>query len=183
MGFNFHMLYRIGKSNSMDIFYGVSLRGGGDDKMCWKPSKRSGFEVRGYYRVLIRTSDQLFPWKSKWKSKICSRVAFFVWTAALGKIVTIGNLHKRNIWILDYCYTCKCNGEIVDHLLLHYPIAMVFGSFGVLWAMPRMVIDLQACWQGRFGQHRNGVIWMAAPHCLMWFLWRERNDQCFEDSE
>ena len=56
MGFNFHMLYRIGKSNSMDIFYGVSLRGGGDDKMCWKPSKRRGFEVRGYYRVLIRTS-------------------------------------------------------------------------------------------------------------------------------
>ena len=46
-----------------------------------------------------------------------------------------------------------------------------------------MVTDLQACWQGRFGQHRNGVIWMAAPHCLMWYLWRERNDQQFEDSE
>ena len=34
-----------------------------------------------------------------------------------------------------------------------------------------------------FGHPCNGVIWMAVSHCLMWSIWRERNSQCFEDSE
>ena len=37
--------------------------------------------------------------------------------------------------------------------------------------------------QGKFVRHCNGVIWMAAPHCLMWCIWWERNNRCFEDSE
>ena len=44
-------------------------------------------------------------------------------------------------------------------------------------------MELLACWQGKFGSHRSGVIWMAVPHCLMWCIWSERNNQCFEDSE
>ena len=31
--------------------------------------------------------------------------------------------------------------------------------------------------------HNNGVIWMAVPYCLMWCIWRERNNRCFEDFE
>ena len=85
MGINFHMLYRIGKSNSMDIIYGVSLCGGGDDKMCWKPSKKRGFEVRGYYRVLIHTSDQLFPWKRKMEVKDPFYSCFLCFDCSLGK--------------------------------------------------------------------------------------------------
>ena len=77
--------------------------------------------------------------------------------------------------ILDWCYMCKSNGESVDHLLLHCPIvyelwSMVFTLFGIHWAMPKTVVELLACWQGNFGHHRNGVIWIAIPHC-------------FEDSE
>ena len=51
------------------------------------------------------------------------------------------NLRKRKVWILDWCYICKCNGELVHHLFLHYPVAMdlwsmVLGLFGVSWVMP-----------------------------------------------
>ena len=60
---------------------------------------------------------------------------------------------------------------------------MVFTLFGIHWAMPKIVVELLACWQGNFGHHRNGVIWMAVPHCLMWCIWRERNNRCFEDFE
>ena len=83
---------------------------------------------------------------------------------------------------------CKSTGESVDHLLLHCPIvyelwSMVFALFGIHWAMPKTAVELLACWQGNFGHHRNGVIWMVVPHCLMWCIWRERNNRCFEDSE
>jgi len=35
-----------------------------------------------------------------------------------------------------------------------------------------MVVELLACWQGKFGWRRNGAIWMAVPHCFLWCLSR-----------
>ena len=110
-----------------------------------------------------KSFDQSFPWKSVWKSKVPSRVSFFVWIAALGNILTIDNLRKRRILILDWCHMCKRNGESVDHLLIHCPIAfdlksMVFTLFGIHWVMPKTVMELLACWQGKFGRHRNSAI-------------------------
>ena len=60
---------------------------------------------------------------------------------------------------------------------------MIFGLFGVCWVMPMSVVGLFACWQGRFGRHRNGDIWKVVPLCLMWCIWKERNGRCFEDIE
>ena len=83
---------------------------------------------------------------------------------------------------------CECNDESVDHLWLHCPIAldlrsMILGLFGVYWVMPKSVVELLACWQGLFGCHWNGHIWIFIPHCLMWCIWRERNSKSFEDIE
>ena len=179
------------ESNSLSVFwnviYGASLRGIGEDKMCWTLAKSKGFEVSSYYWALLGVCTQSFPRRSIWKQKVPSRVAFFVWTVALGTILTIDNLCKKKALILDWCYMCKSNGESVDHLLLHCPIvyelwSMVFILFGIHWAMPKIVVELLACWQGNFGHHRYGVIWMAVPHCLMmWCIWRERNNWCFAD--
>nr|XP_023874649.1 uncharacterized protein LOC111987174 [Quercus suber] len=141
-------------SSFLDTIYGSSIRGFGEDKMCWMPSRDKGFKVNDYYRILVGSTDICFPWKSIWKQKIPSRVAFFVWTAALGKCLTIDNLRKRKVWILDWCYMCKCNGESIDHLFFHCLVAtdlwaMVLGLFGVSWVMPQSVLGLLECWQGR----------------------------------
>ena len=83
---------------------------------------------------------------------------------------------------------CKRNGESVVHLFIQCPIAfdlwsMVFTLFGIHWVMPKTVVELLACWQGKFGRHQNYAIWIAVPHCLMWCIWWERNNQHFVDSE
>ena len=116
----------------INSIYSTLVRGIKVDKRCWLPCKSKGFRVSTYYHLLVGHSEHFFPWKSIWKQKIPSRVAFFVWTAALGKCLTIDNLRKRKICILDWCYMCKCNSESVDHLFLHCPVAselwdMVFG--------------------------------------------------------
>ena len=49
--------------------------------------------------------------------------------------------------------------------------------------MPQSIVGLLACWQGRFGCHRNGYIWLIVLHYLLWCLWRKRNSRCFEDKE
>ena len=49
-------------------------------------------------------------------------VVFFVWTTALGKILTLDNLRKRSV-VVEWCCMCKKNGKSIDHLLIHCKIA------------------------------------------------------------
>jgi hypothetical protein len=73
-------------------------------------------------------------------------------------------------------------------LLLHCSVAqelwsLIFALFGIACVMPRGVVDLLSCWSGRFGNSESGAIWKAIPHCLMWCLWRERNNRTFSGEE
>jgi len=52
------------------------------------------FEVRSFYYALIPHDHAPFPWRSIWWSKVPLRVAFFTWSTALGKILTLDNLRK-----------------------------------------------------------------------------------------
>ena len=51
----------------LETIYGSSIRGLGEDKMCWIPSKVKGFLVSDYYRILAGSAFFGFPWKSIWK--------------------------------------------------------------------------------------------------------------------
>ena len=105
----------------------------------------------------------------------------FVFVVSSLGILIFDNLIKRGYhkWI----------GVVsVNHLLLHCPIAsklwsMVWSLFGVIWVMPQSVADLFASWQGPFGRQHNIDLCLADPHCVLWCLWRERNNRCFEGME
>ena len=86
----------------------------GEDRLCWKPAKSRGFEVGGYYNSLVSTTTIFFPWKIPWKSKVLPRVVFFSRTVALGRILTMDNLVKRQIIVTKWYYMCKNFGELVD---------------------------------------------------------------------
>ena len=104
----------------MEIVYSSEVRGVGPDKVCWKLAKSGGFEVSSFYLSFYPPSLS-FSWRSMWQSKVPPRVAFFSWSASFGKILTIDNLRKWRIVVLDWCYMYKRCGESVDHLLLHCP--------------------------------------------------------------
>jgi hypothetical protein len=172
----------------IEILYAKAGIGSGIDAIRWGAAKSKSFTVASYYRALSGMYNGSFPWKLIWKSRAPPRVAFFLWTATLGRILTIDNLRKRNVMVLDWCCMCKKGAESVEHLLLHCPFAgeiwsMVFGLFGIVWVMPRTILELLDCWQGCFGKHRNFMIWRVIPHCLMWCIWRERNGRSFENCE
>ena len=50
----------------MVAIYGLSVRGFGEDKMCWKTDRSKGFMVKDYYSLLAGSIDFCFPWKSIW---------------------------------------------------------------------------------------------------------------------
>uniref|UniRef100_A0A2N9FAP7 Reverse transcriptase zinc-binding domain-containing protein n=1 Tax=Fagus sylvatica TaxID=28930 RepID=A0A2N9FAP7_FAGSY len=85
------------------VLYSSSAKGHGEDSICWRGGFKDGFQVKAYYRAILPQSGFTLPWKSIWKSKAPPRVAFFVWTAALGSILTTDNLRRRQVIVLDYC--------------------------------------------------------------------------------
>ena len=54
-------------SSFIETIYGSSIKGFGEDKMCWIPSKDKGFLVKDYYRILAGPANLGFPWRSIWK--------------------------------------------------------------------------------------------------------------------
>jgi hypothetical protein len=173
-------------STFMDCIYACPLKGEGEDHICWE--RLHTFSIKRYYQSLTPITSILFPWKTIWKAKVPPRVAFLSWITSLGKALTIDNLRKRGLILQNWCCLCKSNGESVDHLFIHCPMAtdmwwMVFGMFGVQWVMPRTIMDLFSCWSGRLGSHDTVLVWKMIPHCLIWCLWHERNARHFEDSE
>jgi len=122
-----------------------------EDKLWWSPSRKGKFDVRSFYKIFAYKETAHFPWKSIWRTKVPLKVAFFAWVAALGKILTLNNLRKRQVIVIDRCCMCKKNWESVDHLLLHYEVTCllwnaIFSRFSLSWVMPRRVVDLLACW-------------------------------------
>ena len=175
-------------SSFLDLLYSTTIHKHEEDKLIWKLSPGKDFQVKSFYNAICSLGFGSFPWMSIWKTKAPPRVAFFSWTAALGKILTSENLRHRGIILVNWCCMCKVAGESVDHLLLHCTYAreiwdMIFVLFGVHWVMPRSVMALFDCWQGSLGRHQNAMIWRAVPHCVLWCLWRERNAWTFEGCE
>uniref|UniRef100_A0A2N9EUJ9 Reverse transcriptase zinc-binding domain-containing protein n=1 Tax=Fagus sylvatica TaxID=28930 RepID=A0A2N9EUJ9_FAGSY len=159
----------------------------GPDVMKWKLRQHGRFEVKSFYQALIGQSTTHFPWKAIWKVKAPRRVAFFVWSAAWGKILTCDNLMRRGYSLAGWCCMCRKGWETGDHLLIHCVVATdlwsaVLRSFGVCWVFPNSIKDLVYGWFNSFGKH-DSAIWNLVPLCLMWTVWRERNQRTFEDLE
>ena len=119
------------------------------------------------------------------KVKVPKRVAFFIWIAAHGQILTLDNLMLRGRPLAIRCCLCCCNAESVDHLLLFCLIAhslwmYMLRLFGIVWVMPSSVVDLLFCWYHWLGKH-SFDIWDSVPSCLMWTIWTERNWRSFKD--
>jgi hypothetical protein len=81
--------------------YSIQLRHGDEDRISWSPSNRSKFEVKSFYEVLTSQDGPSFLWKSIWSVKSPSRVTFFVWIATLEKILTLDNLRKMNVVVVE----------------------------------------------------------------------------------
>ena len=58
-----------------------------------------------------------------WQTQAPPRSVFFAWSAALSKILTLNNLRKRHVIVINRCCMCKRSEEMVDHLLLHCEVA------------------------------------------------------------
>ena len=155
--------------------------------MSWTLQQHGRFDAKSFYHALSGQSASTFPWKAIWRVKAPKRVAFFVWTAAWGKILTCDNFIRRGYTMAGWCCMCRSGWETGEHLLIHCALASklwyaVLRSFGVCWVFPNRIVDLLFGWYNSCGKHVSAV-WNLVPLCLMWTVWRERNRRTFEDVE
>jgi hypothetical protein len=52
--------------------------------------------------------------------------SFFVLTVAFGQILTLDNLTKGIVIIVELCCMCKRSGESIAHVLIHCELAKEF---------------------------------------------------------
>jgi hypothetical protein len=149
--------------------------------MVWTPS-RHGFAVKSYYTILSSPNSEepgSFPWKSIWKVKAPTHIAFFLWATTVGRILTVDNLKRRGFQLINRYCLCKKDEEIINHLLLHCEFSvdiwhLVLISFGVSWVTPGNVSQLLQCWKFFRHGHPREAIWKVIPALLMWSIWREK---------
>ena len=157
------------------------------DTLCWWLKGDGKFDTQSYYHAIRGASNSLFPWKGVWKPKIPKLVAFFLWTATHGRILTLNNLMLKGRPLANWCCMCCCDGISIDHLFLHCPVthslwAFMLQAFGIHWVMPGSLADLLSSWHQWLGKH-NSEIWNLVLGCLMWIMWLGRNRRSFEDKE
>ena len=90
--------------------------------------------------------------------------------------------------IPNRCFLCKQEEETTDHLLLFCEKArmlwlLIFSLFRVHWVMHSSVKRNLLGWHGSFVGKKREKAWRAAPLCLMWIIWKERNRRAFDDIE
>jgi hypothetical protein len=114
------------------LLYSIRVRREGEDKLWWAPSHKGKFDVRSFYKFHACKDDVPFPWKSIWRTKVPLKLTFFVWSAALGKILSMDFLGKKHVIEVAWALW-----------------NVVFSRFGLSWVMPHRDA-LGVLWCGRW---------------------------------
>ncbi|GMP39961.1 hypothetical protein CsSME_00010601 [Camellia sinensis var. sinensis] len=124
------------------------------DSFVWDVWSSQGvFSVSSFFGVLEEGGGGVFPWKCIWAMGSPSKIAFFVWTAALGRILTIDNLIRRRHGLINWCCMCYRDAKTVDNLLLHCPVVsrlwnFLVALFGFVWVKPETLMGVLQSWGG-----------------------------------
>ena len=127
-----------------------------------------------------------FPWHSIWNPIVPPKLGFFAWEASWGKVLTLDQLKRRGFTLVNRCFLCEEEEETIDHLLIHCSIAKMLWNLLLAivdynWVSPLTVCQALLAWQSaRVGKKRKSV-WLAAPLCLFWTVWNERNRAAFDN--
>ncbi|RVW40081.1 putative ribonuclease H protein [Vitis vinifera] len=126
-----------------------------EDSVRMEAGRQRRFWGQGAYRSLSGYSVGAFPNRRIWMDRVPTKVSFFAWEAAWGKILTLDKLQRRGWQLPNRCYLCGCEEENANHILLHCTVVKTIWEitlviFGVQWVFPESVIEVLHSWRGSF---------------------------------
>ena len=66
-----------------------------EDSVVWKEGRNGQFRVEEAYSLLDSPVTTVFPKNKIWVERVPTKIVFFAWEAAWGKIMTLDRLQKR----------------------------------------------------------------------------------------
>ena len=170
----------------LQFLYNKKIIPSQEDRLLLKESITDGFSVRLMYSKLVYSPPLDFPYRSIWNPIVPPKLGFFAWKASWGKVLTLDQLKRRGIPLVNRCFLCEEKEETIDHLLIHCSRAkmlwdLVLTITDTNWVFPRMVCQCLLAWQSVSVGKKRKKVWMAVPLCLFWTLWMERNRVVFEN--
>ena len=101
-------------------------------------------------------------------------------------MLTLDQLKRLGRALANRCFLCEEDEEDINHLLLHCKKArmlwdLLLSIVGTSWVAPDSVIQMLLSWQGAPVGKKSKNIWNAAPVCLFWTVWHNRNMLVFEN--
>ncbi|XP_058092679.1 uncharacterized protein LOC131239139 [Magnolia sinica] len=157
--------------NLLDCIHKASPHPSTEDSLIWTNSKSSRFSVRSFYSQLDQVPpNHISHCKQIWKYSVPPKIIAFGWLVTKKRILTVDNLRKKGMCLVNICLSCMRSEESVDHLLLHCPfISSIWDEFhacfGVNWCFPDFVASLFHAWHGA-----NLV--NSGPGCGEWPFWQ-----------
>ncbi|RVW40043.1 Transposon TX1 uncharacterized 149 kDa protein [Vitis vinifera] len=113
--------------------YRVTLE---EDSVIWKEGGDGLFRVKKAYSVLASLIVAEFPYSNVWVDRVPTKIAFFAWEAAWGKVLTLDRLQRRG-----------CNSLTVVSC----------------WVFPRSVKEVLCSWKGSFVGKKRKKLWKSIP--------------------
>ena len=170
----------------LQILHGIKFQPLGVDKLSLKNVNVKGFSVKSMYKGLNVSPALDFPHRLVWNPVAPPKTGVFAWEAAWGKVLTLDQLKRRGMEFANRCFMCEEEEETIDHLLIHCKFAKVLWDLflsivGISWVFPHSVLNKLLAWQGASVGKKRKKIWLAAPLCLFWNIWRARNRLVFEN--
>jgi hypothetical protein len=74
-------------------------------------------------------------------------VASFIWITSLGKFVTMDNLCKRHVIVMDWSYVYKKSGETPYHIFFTLILQNSCKIWFFRWLEQSGLVELLACWK------------------------------------
>ena len=168
------------------VLHNKKIRPAQEDCLILKETRPDGFAVKLMYRKLIHFPPTDFPWYSIWNPIVPPKLDFFAWEASWDKVLTLDQLKRRGFTLVNRCFLCEEEEETIDHLLIHCSTAKMLWNLLLAivdynWVFPLTVRQALLAWQSaRVGKKRKRI-WLAAPLCLFWTVWNERNRAAFDN--
>ena len=105
--------------------------------------------------------------------------------ALRNSILTMDNLSRRGMIVVNCCPICIGDEESVDHLLLNRNVAQliwrsVFASFGCSWVFPKCILELYQAWNLQNRSHKGKEMRRLSFLAVIWIIWKEKNSRLFE---
>ena len=97
-----------------------------EDKMIWSANPSGKFKVSSLFKYKEK-GNQPF-WTKAWIKGLIPKINIFYWIMLQNKILTLDNLQKRGINVVNRCSLCKEGFEDRDHLFLNCSYSQKFQS-------------------------------------------------------